>query len=239
MVKFSDYIVFADESGDDNVLKINDDFPYFGLVFCVFKIDEYIEFKRKIDKLKFDIFGNDEVILHERDIRRGEMQSKYLSTKEGKDKFLESLNKIIEKANFYVISTIINKHNLLEISRNYESPYKISLEFCMETLDKFLKSKNINKENTFIVIESRNKIENIDLELFANRIKQEKQYNILVKTVPKKHNSIGLQIADLIARPIVLKHFKPDQKNRAFEVIKNKLKIDLKDKSIPGIKVFP
>jgi hypothetical protein len=38
----------------------------------------------------------------------------------------------------------------------------------------------------------------------------------------KKSNSEGLQIADLLARPIGLSVFKPSQPNRAYEVAKEK-----------------
>jgi len=38
----------------------------------------------------------------------------------------------------------------------------------------------------------------------------------------KKANSSGLQFADLVARPIGLNALQPDQKNRAFEIIKHK-----------------
>jgi len=41
--------------------------------------------------------------------------------------------------------------------------------------------------------------------------------------VPKAANSVGLQLADLMARPVGLNHFRPGQPNRAFEIIKQKL----------------
>jgi hypothetical protein len=41
--------------------------------------------------------------------------------------------------------------------------------------------------------------------------------------VPKTANSAGLQLADLIARPIGLHHLRPNQPNRAFEIIQSKL----------------
>ena len=40
----------------------------------------------------------------------------------------------------------------------------------------------------------------------------------------KSANSTGLQIADLIARPIALHELRPHQQNRAFNIIKPKLK---------------
>jgi hypothetical protein len=39
----------------------------------------------------------------------------------------------------------------------------------------------------------------------------------------KKANSVGLQIADIAARPIGLSVLRPDQPNRAFAILKKKL----------------
>lgn len=39
----------------------------------------------------------------------------------------------------------------------------------------------------------------------------------------KKTNSVGLQLADLVARPIGLKIIRPGQENSAFEILANKL----------------
>ena len=42
----------------------------------------------------------------------------------------------------------------------------------------------------------------------------------------KKVMSSGLQLADLVARPIGLNFLKPEQKNQAFEVLKKKFYCD-------------
>jgi hypothetical protein len=44
-----------------------------------------------------------------------------------------------------------------------------------------------------------------------------------IRLVDKKANSSGLQIADLTARPIGIKTIRPQQSNRAFEIIEKKL----------------
>jgi hypothetical protein len=46
-------------------------------------------------------------------------------------------------------------------------------------------------------------------------------FNCIIKS--KQANSGGLQLADLIARPIGRKVIKPDQENRAYEIIESKL----------------
>ena len=39
----SDYIVFADESGDHSLTRVNRDYPVFALSFCVFRKADYVE----------------------------------------------------------------------------------------------------------------------------------------------------------------------------------------------------
>ncbi len=48
--------------------------------------------------------------------------------------------------------------------------------------------------------------------------------------IPKAANASGLQLADLTARPIALSRLRPDQPNRAFDIIQPKL---------GGLKCFP
>ena len=42
---------------------------------------------------------------------------------------------------------------------------------------------------------------------------------------PKAANLAGLQLADLVARPVALHSFRPDQKNRTYEVLQEKLEV--------------
>lgn len=61
----------------------------------------------------------------------------------------------------------------------------------------------------------------------------------------KKTMSSGLQVADLVARPIGLNTLRPDQENRAFEALKVKLFCDQGRESAGkgyegvGLKIFP
>jgi hypothetical protein len=48
-----------------------------------------------------------------------------------------------------------------------------------------------------------------------------------------------LQIADLVARPIGLSVLRPDQENRAFEIIKNKFRKYNNEYKKYGLKIFP
>ena len=42
--------------------------------------------------------------------------------------------------------------------------------------------------------------------------------------IPKASNSAGLQLTDLMARPVTLKHLRPQQPNRAYDIIETKFR---------------
>jgi hypothetical protein len=64
--------------------------------------------------------------------------------------------------------------------------------------------------------------------------------NYEIRFVEKSANLIGLQISDLIARPIGLSVLKPDQKNRSIEIIQGKIRKSPTGKTLGwGLKVFP
>jgi len=69
---------------------------------------------------------------------------------------------------------------------------------------------------------------NNELELEFRRICGGENYdrerlNFEIIFADKKSNAIGLQIADLVARPVGVSVLKPQQPNRAVEILKDKL----------------
>ena len=82
---------------------------------------------------------------------------------------------------------------------------------------------------THIVIESRGKGGDSELEIAFQRIQygknaeDEAKMGLEIIFADKKTNSIGLQIADLTARPIGLHFISPEQSNRAWNAVEPKL----------------
>jgi hypothetical protein len=71
MAAFSQYIIYADESGSPVLGADATDFPVFVLVFVIVQKKHYVEsLVPKVQMLKFNAVGHDQLILHERDIRR-------------------------------------------------------------------------------------------------------------------------------------------------------------------------
>jgi len=149
---------------------------------------------------------------------------------EEKYQFIDDLTSIMEGSHFILISCTIDKQTL-NLGLSDANPYHIALGFCMESLYAFLKEKNQHEKPTHIVVECRGKKEDRDLELEFRRICDGN--NRLAIPLPfevifsdKKAMSSGLQLADLVARPIGINFIRPSQENRALEVLKKKFYCD-------------
>jgi len=124
------------------------------------------------------------------------------------------------------------------------------MKFCLERLYYFLQEKNQQAFYTHVVVENRGKKEDNELELEFRRVCN--GYNKHIQALPfelvfadKKSNSLGLQLADLVARPIGLKAVRQGQENKAFGILEKKFysmngrKSREKSYYGYGLKIFP
>ncbi|MCC2626179.1 MAG: hypothetical protein K0R14_2052 [Burkholderiales bacterium] len=237
---FSDYIVYVDESGDHSLGNINMEYPMFVLVFCIFRKSDYLEIIKNITSLKFKYFGHDKVILHETDIRRKIGDFKIFN-RESQAAFMNDYWKIIIEANVTLISCVVDK---LEHKQKYiapDNPYELSIKTCIEQFSNFLQINDISERAiNYIVVEKRGKNEDANLELAFRRICENNKYNLKLRMASKQTNCAGLQLADLIARPIGLRILRPTQPNRGFDIVQKKFMSDSKGNYIGcGLSLLP
>lgn len=253
MRNFSDYIIYVDESGDHGLSQINPEFPIFVLAFCLFRKEDFANLVvPSVKKFKFKWFGHDSVILHEKEIIRKENAFSFLQNPKRYSEFMSDLSQIIANAPMTVIACAIDKLRLEKRYRYPMNPYEIALCLCIERALHFLIEVNQHESETHIIAESRSPRlagtgrEDRDLLSSFEEILTGKHLlqgyaqgidNFKLLLASKASNSIGLQIADLIARPIALSILRPNQTNRAFEIIKTKI---WKPEAIgAGLKIFP
>ena len=233
---YSDYIVFADESGDHGLESIDPEFPVFALAFCVVRVDEYINnIVPEMQALKFSTWGHDTVVLHEHEIRKSEKDFAFFRTDHlRKDRFMADLSAVMANAQMNVIASVIDKHRLTKTYNIPRNPYEISLLLCMKRLLETLLNQDQLEKLVHVVFESRGKREDRELEsefrqICANqgswgyRNVDFSGMRFESVFVSKAANSIGLQLADLVARPIALSILRPNQSNRAYDIIKPKI----------------
>ena len=236
MNHFSDYIVYADESGDHGLVSIDPEYPVFALTFCMIRKSDYTDtVVPAIQRFKFDFWGHDAVVLHEHDIRKSKGDFAILmADPDLRARFYQRLNGLIESAPITLFASVIDKLRLKEKYTKPWNPYRIALLFCMERLLFNLLQNNQAGKTVYIMFESRGKKEDRELETEFHRIRNnDENWGYLepdfqsvvfnIRFINKTANSTGLQLADLMARPIALHTFRPEQPNRAYEIIEPKL----------------
>ncbi len=226
--RFSDYVVYVDESGDHSLASIDAGYPVFVLALCVFHKRHYSEkIIPAVEKLKFNYFGHDSVVLHETDIRKQKGAFAFLSHRPRREEFVAWLSSIMVQSNFILIACVVDKARLGRNEGEATNPYHIALDICLQRLHVFLMEKGQQSLQTHVVVECRGKKEDRELELEFRRIcdghgtlNQQLPFNVVF--ADKKTNLAGLQLADLVARPVGLNYIRPGQPNQAFEVLRKK-----------------
>lgn len=233
---FSNYIIYADESGSPVLTADLTDFPVFVLVFLIVSKAHYANaLVSQVQTLKFDFVGHDQIVLHERDIRRQSGAFAFLQVdKEVRQKFMDQLSAIIEGAEINLCCAIIDKKKLAEKYISPWSPYDLALTFCMERAAKFLVDQGETDTEINVIFEARGANEDGHLEIefgrvangrpkIGNRSQHVTDFRWRPMFADKRSNSTGLQIADMAARPLGLSDLRPDQQNRAVDILRKKM----------------
>src|SRR5258708_37407986 len=132
---FSDYIVYADESGDHSLTSIDSQFPVFVLAFCLVQKSVYIEHVvPAFQRFKFEFWGHDSVVLHGHEIRKAQDDFNILLNPTTRTKFFDRLNGVIEAADFTIIAAVIDKQRHVAKYTEPPDPSEIARWFCMESL---------------------------------------------------------------------------------------------------------
>jgi hypothetical protein len=240
--EFSDHIVYVDESGDHSLTSIDVQFPVFVLAFCLMHKPTYIDrLVPAFQRLKFAFWGHDGVVMHGHEIRKAQGDFNILLNANTRTTFFERLNGVIEAADFTIIAVVIDKQ------RHFKpiDPYKIALRFCLERLQYCLSERGQADRLTHVQVERRGTAEDARLELEFRRICDGhnhvgKMPNLDIRFMDKKHNSTGLQLADLVAHPIGRHVINPDQPNRAFDILEAKFRRGPSGQvNGYGLKIFP
>lgn len=236
MSGFCDYIVYADESGDHGIASIDAHYPIFVLTFALVAKRDYIsDIVPRFQALKFTFFGHDQLVLHERDIRKQLGAFGVFRVDAAKrTAFLDAINETVAGSSVELYSAVIRKSDLLARYAAPKNPYEIALLFCMERVMLRLLQLGQAGRHVHVVFESRGAEEDKSLltefgrivrnETWGYRQLDFRAFEWTALMAPKASNSSGLQLADLASRPIGLHTLKPNQPNRAFEILAPKIR---------------
>lgn len=230
---FGDYIVYVDESGDHTVTRVYPTYPVFVLAFCVFHKAMYEStICPEMQRLKFAYFGHDLVVLHERDVVHQTGPFAFLANPTRRTGFIRDLTDLMIGAPFSVIAVVMRKpirvgragHPAFEALPHL---YHLALRYGLSLIAAFLEERGQAGSLTHVVFERRGTTEDRQLELEFARITSRvvspwNRLPVEITLCPKTANICGLQIADLVARPIGRHVLDPTQPNRAFDVVAGK-----------------
>jgi hypothetical protein len=226
------YNLFIDESGDHNLIQIDDQYPVFVLTGIVIKEDYHNSIvTEEMKKFKKEHFDNENIILHTADLTRNKNGFEKLKDMSFRIGFYEKLNALIAGIDFKIIAAVIKKKEYkLRYGTRAIDPYL----FCLEVLiERFIYELRETNEKGILIAEARNSLLDNQLDIAYLNIKvsgtkfirsKEIKENIDGLFIKKKEvNLAGLQIADLAATPIgryvIGKKVKKD-----FEIVESKFR---------------
>ena len=225
---FSDYVVYVDESGDHGLKSMEKTYPMFVLAFCIFNKQQYATvITPRLQEFKFRYFGHDMVVLHEHEIRKPKGPFTILFDPVTRQRFMDDLTAIIADADFKIVATSIRKDEFAKKNGDSDNLYNVAVRSCLKRLYQFLDVRGQTSCITNVVFEQRGRQEDNELELEFRRVCDEENptgvplpFSIVLAN--KQISSCGLQLADLVARPIGRKQLNPEQDNRAYDVLETK-----------------
>ena len=213
------YIVYVDESGESNTKSIDASYPVFVLACCVFDVDTYInDIVPKFQKLKFDWFGHDQVVFHSSDIRRKRGDFQFLADPTQELRFSSQLADFIREAEFEIYAETISKAGFSEA----EGPDLYPLA-VVSSLRRIQIASSVNSKTTrdaAVVFESRGRGQDESVR----KALVDMGWQGPTRFSSKASLSTGLQIADLIARPVGLNFLGRSVTNAPFDILREKLR---------------
>jgi len=225
-VTSSNYLVFVDESGDHYLNKYPKDYPMFVLAFVIISKDEYCDhLLPKFSRLKLKYFPDVNTIFHEREIRKAEKRFSFLTNANLRNSFQNDLSAMIAEIDYKVVAVAINKEEKTRQDLLTDNLYELGVKYGLAKIEDFLKSQN-DFNYTTVTFESRaysiDGYRKADKQL-DNYFKEIAHKNFGIDIHIKSAGGLGLQFADMIARPIGVHVLRPKQVNRAWEIIKDKI----------------
>ena len=239
-----------DESGDHSLKSVDSSFPVFVLVGLLIEDSEYLRMCNQIEAFKKKYFNTNEVVLHNRDIRKCNGAFQILFDLNIKRKFYNDLEKILSTANYKIVASAINKEKHIErYGKLADDPYEIALTFVLERV-LFETDANHGQTSLRVMIEGRGDKEDASLakryneilyrgtgQVTSDRLRRTYEEGLIVRK--KSDNDCGLQLADLCAYPIARHVMNSNEPNPAFDVIKSKIRSGARGFMGYGIKIFP
>jgi hypothetical protein len=245
----TNYYLYIDECGDQNLETFSPTFPIFTLCGILVREDKVSLLEEQIRSLKKEFWGDRQIILHSRDIRKCQNGFEILFDLNVKQRFYEVVNRILGQENVYVIvSCSILKEPYIRQFGKLNDVYGQSLSFVLERAI-FYVDNHCEDENGTIsaIVERRGKREDRNLRNYYEQLLEKGTYWVTPERMRKRMMGLdfkwksedlaGLQIADLIAYPLTRHVLNPREVNLAYDILE--VNIFKEDGKLMGLKIYP
>ena len=206
-----------DESGDHNLdlSKLDNQYNVFVLSGVIFKEVDYHKFDQEFRKLKVELFGSDDFVVHTKEMVRPHLSKdlRYLKFRqvEFRNQFYNRMNDLIGSSPFSIVSCTIRKDKLIDrYGINAHNPYYIALENLVNRIMYFCNGKSESTCEIYPEKRGYPEDDKLDIEFIKLKFNGTKFYKAhdlrkhLTKfqLVDKIENHSGNQLADLAVSPI-------------------------------------
>ena len=246
----SKYYLFIDECGDHNLVKYDPAFPVFTLCGILVSRDNLYSLNNDFKKLKLEIFGNTDIVIHSVDIRKWRDAFIVLKDEALRMKFFNGIERILSQNDAYIIvsCTILKEQlNKFCVRGEEEDVYGLSLSYLIERSIFCVDNLTYSNPDITIIVERRGKKEDAKLLNYYNGLRNRGTKWITPERLRsrigrfefkyKRDNIIGLQIADLIAYPVTQHILHPERHNRSYDAVKHNIFSD--NGVLLGQKIIP
>ena len=225
MAEPSEYIVFVDESGTPVTHKPDPGFPIFSLQFVLVRKEDY---SRQVvpDLIAFKLkhHGSDSTILHGKKIDAKEGDFRMLQDNRVFEEYVSDLDGIIGAAQVELFSAYFLHFEVAALESLTVHPYAYFMHVLLNEIEERIASAG-SRTVCRVVVESRKAsdaemkaaYEAYTVAFRSDRVEFELEF------AEKSRNVIGLQLADLVAKPIAKFCLDPARSNQEWPTVSTKV----------------
>jgi hypothetical protein len=204
MVKPSDYIVFVDESGTPVTHKPDPEFPIFSLQFVLVRKDTYAaQIEPEFRRFKLKHHGSYSVVLHGRKIDNKEDEFKFLRNRALYSRYVRELDELIGASEVRLYSAFFLHLEVAKLGTLKIHPYAYFMHELLNRIENEIAIPGV-RTSCEVIVESRRGSDAEMLEAYGSykAAFRTAQVEFELVLAEKSLNITGLQIADLVAKPI-------------------------------------
>lgn len=243
------YHLYMDECGDQNLQSFSPTFPIFTLCGILVRDDRLEELEECVAELKREFWGERQIILHSRDIRKCQNGFEILFDLEVKQRFYATINSLLGQRGVYVIvACSILKESYIRQFGKLNDVYGQSLSFVLERAIFCIDNECPQGDATITaIVERRGKREDKNLQAYFQQLRETGTYWVCAERMKtrveqlnfkwKAEDITGLQLADLVAYPLTRHVLNPKAVNPSYDILRpNIFSLDGK---LMGLKIYP